>query len=476
MKMYDVCIIGAGVVGAFIARELSKTAASVIVLEKNHDAACGASGANSGIVHAGFDAENGTLKASLNLRGSQLMPKIAKELGVSFNNNGSLVIGFCDEDMTHIHRLYDRGVKNGVEGLQILTGEELLNKEPNVSDKAVGALYAPTGAVICPYGLTIAALGNAMDNGVALKTDFEVKQIIRKSESFSIWNGEEEVHAKYIVNAAGTHSDVIARLVGDSSFSITPRKGEYMILDKEFGGIVGSTIFVTPSVMGKGILVSKTADGNIILGPTSENTNSPDDKDTTSEGFEKIIKGVLREVPNVPLRSVITSFAGVRAVGSTGDYIINSPSKNFINVAGIESPGLTSAPAIGEYVVGMLFEMGLTQEINTSFNPIRRPMHEFSHMSKDERNKLLEKEPEYGQIICRCEEITKGEILRALRENPKADTLDGVKKRTRAGMGRCQGGFCSPSIVKLIAEEKNIPLEKVTKSGGKSYICCKTTK
>ncbi len=469
--MKDVCIIGGGVVGSFIARQLSRYEVSVVLLEKQHDVAHGASGANSGIVHAGFDAENGTLKAKMNVRGSALMPVVAKELGVSFINNGSLVLGFSQEDKDHIKKLYDRGIKNSVEGLRILNAEEIQELEPNVSKDAVCALYAPTGGIICPYGLTIAAMGNAMDNGVELKTDFEVTSIKRNKETYLISNGVETIEARYVVNAAGTGSAKIASMAGDNSFTITPRIGEYMICDKESGSIVHNTIFVTPSKMGKGILVSPTADGNLILGPTSENVTDAEDVSTTPAGLAKITEGVLREVPGVPLRTVITSFAGMRAVGSTGDFIINSPQKNFINVAGIESPGLTSAPAIGEYVAGMLFETGLEAKEKKDFNPYRKSMHGFTHMNAEEKNALIEKEPAFGEIVCRCEGITKGEILCAIRQNPKTDTVDGVKRRCRAGMGRCQGGFCSTTVAKIISDELNIPLHEVKKDSDGAYIC-----
>lgn len=467
--MYDIAIIGGGVIGSLIARELSRYAARTVVIEKEIDVALGATGANSGIVHAGFDAKPGTLKARFNVEGNKMMEAVCRELGVSFKQNGSLVIGFCcDEDKRVIGELYERGVQNGVEGLEVIDGERLRELEPNVSKDAAFALYAPTGGIVCPYGLNIAALGNAMDNGCELERCFEVKSIERKDGVYTISNGERVIQAKYIVNAAGIFSDKIATMVGDNSFKIIPRKGEYMLCDKESGGIVLHTIFRTPSKMGKGILVSPTVDGNLLLGPTATDIDDKNDKATTPEGLAFIAKECLEDVPNVPTRTVITSFAGLRSVGDKGDFIINSPVENFINCAGIESPGLTSAPAIAVYVAEMLGDMGLELVKKADFNPYRTSMHEFRDMTLKQKNERIKKEPAYGKIVCRCETISEGEILRAVRENPKAMTVDGVKRRTRATMGRCGGGFCTPTIIDIIAHENGMKYEDVTKFGGGS--------
>ncbi len=466
--MYDIAIIGGGVIGSLIARELSRYTARTVVIEKEIDVALGATGANSGIVHAGFDAKPGTLKARFNVTGNKMMEAVCCELGVSFKRNGSLVIGFCNEDKKVIDELYERGVQNGVEGLEVIDGERLRSLEPNVSKNATFALYAPTGGIVCPYGLCIAALGNAMDNGCDFERCFEVKSIERKDGVYVISNGDKAIEAKYIVNAAGVFSDKIAAMVGDTSFEIIPRKGEYMLCDKESGGIVSHTIFRTPSKMGKGILVSPTVDGNLLLGPTASDIDNREDKTTTSRGLAFIAKECLEDVPNVPTRTVITSFAGLRSVSDKGDFIINSPAENFINCAGIESPGLTSAPAIAVYVAEMLGKMGLELSEKPHFNPCRTSMHEFRDMTMEQKNKKIKAEPEYGKIVCRCETISEGEIMRAVRENPGALTVDGVKRRTRASMGRCGGGFCTPTIIEIIARENGIKYEDVTKFGGSS--------
>lgn len=474
--MFDVAIIGAGVVGSLMARLLSKFSLSVCVLEKENDVAMGATKANSAIVHAGFDAKEGSLKAKLNVKGSVMMPEVCKELGVDYKNNGSLVIGFNDEDKKTIKELFERGVKNGVKGLEILDREELVKKEPNISKNAVCALWAPTGAIVSPYELAIAAMGNAMDNGAELKLGFEVKSIEKEGEAFAVSSDTETVSARYVINAAGIFSDKVAQMVGDNSFKIHPRRGEYVLLDSECGNIVSHTIFVTPTKMGKGILVSPTVHNNLLLGPTSEDIEDKNDKATTEQGLEKVLNSTGKSVENIPRNKAITSFCGLRAVGDTGDFIINSPVRHFINLAGIESPGLSASPAIAEYALELLKNQGLEAVEKSDFNPIRRSAHYFKNASMEEKNAIIKKDKSFGRIICRCETVTEGEILEAIRTNPKPCDLDGVKRRTRAQMGRCQGGFCSPYITEILARELDIPVEAVTKCGGKSVINIGKTK
>lgn len=475
--MYDVVIIGAGVVGGMIARELSRYDLKVCILERKNDVAMGATRANSSIVHAGFDAEEGTLKAKLNVQGSEMMEKVAEELGVKYRRNGSLVIGFGEEDRAELLKLLERGRSNGVRDLRILEKEELHALEPNLSDNVECALYAPTGAIICPYELTIAAIGNAMDNGVELIRNFEVSDIRKADQYYEVSSVDAaSIQAHVVINAAGVYSDKVAEMVGDTSFTVHPRRGEYILLDKECGGLVSHTIFRTPSKMGKGILVTPTVDGNLLTGPTSVDMTDKEDTATTAEGFDKIIKEALENVSGIPFGKTITSFCGLRAVGSTGDFIISVPVEGFINVAGIESPGLSASPAIAEYVAEIVKEQGIELTANADFNPYRAPAHHFREASLEEKKAIIQKDKSYGRIVCRCEGITEGEILAAIRTNPKACDLDGVKRRTRAQMGRCQGGFCSPHIVEMIARELNIPIEKVTKSGGNSFVNVSRTK
>ena len=474
--MYDVAIIGGGVVGGMIARTLASYQLSICVLEKAHDVATGASAANSAIVHAGYDAKEGSLKAKLNVRGSQMMPAVCQELGVKYQNNGSLVIGFNEDDRQALEALLVRGNKNGVPGLRILEKEELHAMEPNLSSDVLCALHAPTGSIVCPYELTIASIGNAMDNGADLKLDFEVTDIQDLGTYYKVSSPDENIEARYVINAAGLYSDSIAKMVGDDSFSIKPRRGEYILLDKECGSLVKSTIFRTPGKMGKGILVSPTVDGNLITGPTGVDIEDKLDKSTTAEGLAFVMQQSNENTTGVPFGKSITSFCGLRAVGSTGDFIINNAKPRFINVAGIESPGLSSAPAIAEMVVELLGNAGLALKKKADFNPIRPATHAFREGTIEEKNEMIAKDPTYGHIICRCEGVSEGEILAAIRQNPRPRDLDGVKRRTRAQMGRCQGGFCSPYIVELLAQEMNIPYEEVTKNGGASFINVQKTK
>ena len=454
--MFDVAVIGAGVVGGMIARELTRYSISVCILEKQSDVAMGASKANSGIVHAGFDAKEGSLKAILNVRGAEKMPQVAKELGVHYKNNGSLVVGFTDGDMQAIEALYLRGQKNSVRDLQILSGDEARALEPKLSKEIIGALYAPTGGIICPYMLTVAAVGNAMDNGAVLKTDFEVTSITYADGVYRISSPSETVEATYVINAAGVYSDAVADMAGCGGFTVTPRKGEYLLLDRSAGETVKHTIFRVPTKMGKGILVSPTVDGNLLLGPTSADIEDKTNTETTKEGIDQILAGATACVSDIPLRKVITSFTGLRAVGDTGDFIIEVANWHFLNVAGIESPGLSSAPAIADYVIELLRDDGLTLLPNPNFSPTRKIYRAA--------------EAKYHRIICRCETVSEGEILTAIHTNPGARDVDGVKRRTRSGMGLCQGGFCMPFVAEILARELQIPLTEVTKCGGNSKI------
>ncbi len=473
MTNYDVTIIGAGITGAMAARELARYDLKLCILDAASDVAMGATKANSAIVHAGFDAKEGTLKAKFNVEGSKMFEQVCKELGAKYKRIGALVVGFNEEDKETLKELLERGKKNGVEELRLIESrEELEAIEPNIGENVICALYAPTSAITCPYELCIAAVGNAMDNGAELKLNYNVKSITKEDDGFVI---NDELKTKVVINAAGCHADEIARMVGDDSFTITPRRGEYVLLDREAGGTAKHTIFRCPSAMGKGVLVTPTVDGNLLLGPTAENIEDKEDKTTTLAGQAFVKKSGLEQVANVDLRKAITSFTGLRSVGSTGDFIITEPVKGFINAAGIESPGLSSAPAIALCLAEMVGKDIELRE-DPSFDPIRKPAHYFTEMSLEEKNEKIKEDPAFGHIICRCETVTEGEILEALRTNPKPTDLDGIKRRTRAQMGRCQGGFCSPYIVEIIAKELGIDETEVTKTGGKSNVLVGYTK
>ena len=356
---YDVAIVGAGVVGGLIARELSRFDIKVALLEKCNDVAMGTTKANSAIVHGGFDAQNGTLKAKLNVQGTLMMPEVCEKLHVPFKKNGSVVVAFSEKEMEHVNELYERGIKNGVPELSVIDRDELRRIEPNISDEAVGALLSESAGIVCPYELTIAAVENAVSNGVEFVRNCEVKSISENADGYVLNTTAGDISAKYIINAAGNFSDELAKMVGDDSIDLVPRKGEYYVLDKSVGNLAVHTIFQCPNEMGKGILVTPTVDGNILLGPTAEDVEDKEDKKTTQSGLDTIRAKATEQVSGVNLGKVITSFTGLRSVGSTGDFIINTTTDGFINVAGIESPGLTSAPAIGEYVVDMIRDMGI---------------------------------------------------------------------------------------------------------------------
>lgn len=475
---YDVAIIGAGVTGSFIARELSRYNLNVCLLEKEADVAMGTSKANSGIVHAGYDAEPGSLKAKLNVQGNRMMAQIAEELSVPFKRIGSLVLAFDDHDMAHVKALYQKGLANGVPAMEVIGKEQVKRMEPNLSQDVVGALYAPTGGIVCPYELTLGAAENAVANGVVLKLGCTVEDICMDKDKFRLMTSTGEIKCKYVINAAGVYADTIAGMIGDESFSIHPRKGEYLLLDKSQGDIVRTVVFQPPTKMGKGILVTPTVDGNLLVGPTAQNIDDKENVATTAAGLNQVVQGAGKSVPSFNVREVITSFAGLRATPSTDDFVIgpSTVSDKFINAAGIESPGLSAAPAIGDYAAGILKKSGLVLEQKENFTPIRKPVYRFREMKDEQRNEMIKRDPKYGKIICRCESVTEGEIVDCIHRPVGARNLDAVKRRTRAGMGRCQGGFCAPKIVEILSRELDIPMEEVTKMGGKSGILVGKTK
>jgi len=474
---YDVIVIGGGVIGAMVLRALSRYRLSICMAERENDPARGASGANSGIVHAGFDAATGSVKAEMNRLGSLRMEQVARELGVPYRRNGSMVIGYSEEDKERLRELYDRGRANGIESLSLISGEEARRLENALSEQVSCALRAESGAIISPYALTIAAIGNAMDNGAELVGGYEVTAIERTVDGFRLIDRSgRELCARYLVNCAGLYADAIASMVGDHSFTIRPRAGEYLLLDRKCGSMLGHTIFTVPTPKGKGILISPTADGNLLLGPTAEERADKEDTATTEGGLARVMEAARRMVPDLDFRATITSFAGLRAASSTGDFIISASDSGMIHCAGIESPGLSSAPAIADRVIELLMQSGLSLCEKDDYNPYRAPIHRLAHLSEEEKNALIASDPAYGRIVCRCEQISEGEILDALRRNPRASDLDGVKRRVRAGMGRCQGAFCSPSVMEMIARELGIPMEAVTKAGEGSCLCKGRTK
>ena len=467
MENYDVIIIGAGVTGTAIARELSRYQCKVCVLEREEDVCCGTSKANSAIIHAGYDAEPGSWKARLNVRGNEMIESLSRELDFPFKRDGSLVLCLDEKAYPDLKKLYDRGIENGVKDLQILNRDEVLSMEPNVSDKVYAALYAPTAGIVCPFHMTIAFAENAYTNGVSFHFNTEVKQIERDAKGWKITTGRGEYNAKCIVNAAGVYADKIHNMVSEKKLHITPRKGEYCLLDKSAGNHVGRTIFTLPGKFGKGVLVTPTVHGNLLIGPTAVDIENKEGINTTRDGLRQVLEKSADSVKNIPTRQVITSFAGLRAHEDGDDFVIGETENDFIDCAGIESPGLSSAPAIGIYVAEMIEKL-LPAEDNPEFVSTRKGVVCMEELSMEERHLMIRKNPAYANVICRCEMVTEGEILDAIHRPLGATTLDGVKRRTRAGMGRCQAGFCSPKTVEILARELGCDISEITKKGRNS--------
>lgn len=475
--MYDVLIIGAGVCGSAAARELSRYQLKIGVLEKGEDVCSGTSKANSGIVHAGFDAKPGSLMAEMNVKGNAMMGELSKELDFHFENNGSLVLCFQEEDLEKLEELKRQGEKNGVPGIRIIRQEELREMEPNISNKAVAALYAPTGGIVCPFGLNIALAENAAMNGVEFFFDQEVERVEKLEEGYRVTAGDEVFEAKCVINAAGVYADVFHNMVSEQKIHITARKGEYYLLDRSVGDHVKHTIFQLPGKYGKGVLVTPTVHGNLLVGPTAKDITDKEGTNTTAEGMEEVAQKAVRSVENLPLCQVITSFTGLRAHEEGHEFIIEEvkDAPGFFDCAGIESPGLTSAPAIGIRLAELVSQK-LQPEKKEDFISKRKGILNPQKLSKEEWKELVKENPAYGTIICRCESITEGEILDAIHRPLGARSLDGVKRRTRAGMGRCQSGFCAPKTMEILSREWKIPMEQLTKAGRNSKLLVGTTK
>lgn len=484
--MYDVIVIGAGVSGCAVARELSRFKLKTLVLEKESDVCEGTSKANSGIVHAGYDAEPGTLKAKLNVLGNRKMAALSKELDFSYKQNGSIVLCFDEKDRDRLEELKARGEANGVEGLRIIERAELLEKEPNIGDDAVAALYAPTGGIVCPFGITIALAENAFVNGVEFKFGETVTGIQKQEGGYLIQTKQQTFETKVVVNAAGVYADQIHNMVSARKMEITPRKGEYLLYDKNVGNMASHTLFQLPTALGKGVLVSPTVHGNLLTGPTATDIPDKNEKETSREGLGQVTQKAALSLKGIPGRQVITSFAGLRAhitkferngaVSSaeskemSDDFVIEEvpDAAGFIDVAGMESPGLSCAPATGEYVADIIKKI-LNPEENRDFVSTRKGIINMSLATEKERHEKIKENPAYGKVICRCEMVTEGEILEAIHRPLGATTTDGIKRRTRAGMGRCQSGFCNPRVVEILARELGVDESEIKKSGGDAW-------
>lgn len=481
---FDVIIIGAGIVGSCIARELSKSKNKICLLDKENDVSCGSSKANSGIVHAGYDPVPGTLMAKMNVRGAELLKELSSVLDYDFKILGSLVLSFDDEGDKKVNELFERGKQNGVKKLSVISSDEIKKIEPNINPLVKSALLSETAAIISPYKTTWAFAESAVINGTIFFRNTMVHSIEKKDGMFFLETSRGLLKSKFVVNAAGLFSDSISRMAGARKFKIVQRKGEYSLLDNKCENLVNHVLFQVPGPLGKGVLVTKTVDGNILIGPSADNLSSENlfYTGTTSSSQNAIMKQARLSVPEIPSRNIINSFSGIRAIaydekddGSlvpVNDFIIEEDEKvkGFVNVAGICSPGLTSAPAIAEFVFQILEKAGLSSEPKENFISERKGISSFKDASYDEKKMLVKQDNRFGQIICRCEMITEAEIVASIKCPLGARDLDGVKRRTRAGMGRCQAGFCSPRVTEILSRELKIPFVNVTKKGALSYV------
>jgi len=470
--MYDAVIIGGGVIGCAVAQRLSEYAGSFAVMERASDVSEGASKANSGIVHAGYDAKAGSEKARLNVKGAGMMRKLCDRLGVPFGMPGAMVLGFLENDRNALEALLENGIRNGIEGLRLIGREEILGMEPHVNPDVFMALLVPSSGLVSPYELTHALADSACENGVEFLLDTQVLGLSNEEGTWRITTDRSVCISRCVINCAGVGADTLHNQISDRKVEIVPRRGQYYLTDQTLPLTFKRTMFQVPTRMGKGVLVSPTTHGNLLFGPTAEDITDGDDTATTREGLKEVMDKVRLTYPEADLRSVITTFSGIRAHEQGGDFIIGEVQgamPGAFEAIGIESPGLSAAPAIGQEL-GDWVAWHLRLGRNLSYTepvPLDRP---FAGMNEQERRRAYERDPDYGRIVCRCEQVTEAEVRRAIRRPVGARSLDGVKRRTRAGMGRCQGGFCSTRVMQILAEELGCDLNEVTKSGGGSWI------
>ncbi len=467
--MYDVAIIGAGVVGSSLAYYLSQYDISILMLEASNDVSNGTSKANTAIIHAGYDPRVGTLMAKYNVEGSLLMKDLCTKLDVPYINNGAMVLAFSDEELEHVNKLYQRGIDNGVKDLSVLNAEQVLKLEPNITKNVKGALLAKTSAIVSPWELTYALALTAVKNGVELKLNNKVTAITKEKDIFKITTDKTQYQSRYIFNASGIHADKIHELIGKKEFTITPVRGQYYLLDKSQGNKCTHTLFQCPNALGKGVVVSPTVHGNLIVGPDAETINN-EDKSTTSSGLAYVKEKAAKSIDSLNYGENIRNFAGIRAKSDRKDFIVEESKSvsNFFNLAGMASPALSSAPAIALAAVNWLLSK---EKLNKKENYItERKKIRFNKLSAEEKNELIKKDPSYGRIICRCETITEGEILACIDSEIPPASIDGVKRRTNSGMGRCQGGFCSEKIAMILMDKLGLKYNEILQDEQGSYI------
>ncbi len=472
--MVDVVIIGCGVVGAAAAMELSRYKLDVVIVERENDVAVGTTKANSAILHAGYDPKPGTLMARLNVRGSELCREYCAALDVPYRRCGSMVLAFSEKETETLRELLDRGVKNGVPGLKIISGDEARAREPELADTVLEALWAPSAAIVSPWEMCLAFAETAVKNGVELRLNTAVTGIDRRGDGYTVRTDRGDIETKYVVNAAGVDSGTIHDMAAPHSFDIKPSRGEYYLLDKAEGTRVNTVVFQCPTERGKGVLVSPTVHGNLIVGPNAE-PSMPHDAATTAAGLAFVKETACLSVPKINYSKSIRNFAGIRANTGRDDFIIGVSAPRFVDLAGICSPGLTSAPAIGEYAAELLAREGLALEKKENFDFSRRRIR-FKELSPEAREELVRRDPAYGRVICRCETVTEGEILACLHTPIPPVSVDGVKRRVNAGMGRCQGGFCAPRVVEILSRELGLSPGEIVKDRTGMNILVRETK
>ena len=470
--MYDVLIVGCGIVGAATAFELSKYQLKVGIVERENDVAVGTTKANSAILHAGYDPEPETLMAKLNVRGVELARELCEKLDVPYNPCGSLVLAFSESERATVEELYARGVENGVPGMKVISGDEARAMEPNLADTVVAALWAPTGAICSPWEYCLALAETAVRNGAELHLETEVTGLTAGEGGWTVHTNKGDFKTRFVINAAGCDAQTVHEMAAPTSFTLKHARGQYYLLDKSEGDRVSRVIFQCPNELGKGVLVSPTVHGNLIVGPNSEPVNSTA---VTSDGLRFVRETAAKSVPSVQINQSIRNFAGVRAAANTGDFVIELPVPGFMDLAGICSPGLSAAPAIAEYAVELLAQSGLELEEKEQFICERRRVN-FKELSFEERAALVEKEPAYGRVICRCETVTEGEILACMNTPIPPRSVDGVKRRVGAGMGRCQGGFCGPRVVEILSREMNVTPGEVVQDRAGTWLLAHETK
>ena len=470
--MTDVAVIGSGIMGAAVARELSLYDLNIIIIEKSNDVSCGTTKANSAIVHAGYDAKEGTLMAKYNVEGNAMYEKLCSEVDAPYRKTGSYVLAFSKEDRQHLELLYRRGINNNVPELEIIEKEELRKREPHISKEAVAALYAGTAGITGPWELAIKLIENAMENGAELKLNSEVIKIEKTGEHFLIHlKGGTLLKTRSVINAAGVHADTLNNMLSEKKFTITPRIGEYFLLDRNQGYLTDSIIFQCPTEMGKGVLIAKTVHGNILVGPTASDVENRNSMRNTQSGLDSIRESALKSLKDINFSNNIKNFAGLRAESDTGDFILGESEdvKGFFNMAGTKSPGLTAAPAMAHDLAQMVVKY-LGNVKKSQYIIKNRKQLYFSCLSPEEKSEIIKKDSKYGRIICRCENITEGEIIDSIHRKCGGRTLNGIKRRCRPGSGRCQGGFCGPRVMEILARELNMNMEDIVLEERGSYI------